>query len=1547
MKRKHNKTDFAGRLAMMILFALSGQLFSQSHPTYTTMSGSLNGVTGSGFTSGSTIAFASTSKPLPVNTLRERNTAAVLYFKLDFGGDYIKQAAGWNFKVEVNLTYTFSGNPSPVAKTLTISQNNPEMLKTDDVLAIFTGTTSPAFGATVTNVTVNDGGSPPSALSAGLLKNFIDNNLNLRITLARKYEVDVRWQSNSLVSPAPTIFPPTVQNRLITFSWQPVNTIASYPNYEVQVLKLENNDEALKNNINQITASGIDWSNALKVETQSHQPSLSLTMAEGTGFYLWRVRPVGNYFSGGIANSENYGEWSVWSGTTTMNLNKGVLTPTSVSLPYAFYFTDPDESLNWIYSRVFTEGDQYDPANPGQIKSSEGMTYADGLQRLRQSQKYNSSENTNIVSQTIPDYSGRPSLSTLPVPVSGGLTGYKLGFVKTTGNDLYTAEFYDTDNTMSDPEEVSTSGAYQYYSGSASANPPNTNVPSAEGYPFKRTLYASDGSGRVVEESGVGKRHALGSQSAGRGRTTRISYTTPTEDELIRIFGDEAPQAKSVVKTITIDQNNVQSVTYTSKEGKTIATALISQNTDNLSSLYASVPNLTVVNSVNENLSTRGSLIASKRIAIGTNSTVVKLSYVNETLPNSGTLCPTVDCNFKLKLYLVDIDNKRTYMSDADITNTVVSDPFSAGSGALSFPSTWRLVSSKTPSQVITPAGGSYDEVTLDAGEYIFIKELRSGNSSFYSDSLVDVENDKIKPIVDAIVGKMQAVNNAIKEADFKDFMSDLKDKIDNYNLGPGTATVVTSELLNFIGVSASDLKAGWEFPYASEFTLSAIGGESGDPENNAFSIGTGCCGTLKAVVPKPRICYACTGHPGSIYQSTASIAAMTLTNSLAHVDSLTPYGLDDFKASSTWSTLTTAQQRAAIFDLVEREFINPLKARMDEESFAYSDLWKIAPGFSFGSLNFMISNMLISRYYTGQAVENSGTWYEAAVDPGTGRYILGSPVSTVYTAYDYNYDCKKVYDAWTAAIELFNSFEQEGADLNVIQEYEKQDGEGPGSVLSEMIDTENWPELVQKAVGLATDAFQNVIDKFSGSSGGGGSGVGEDGTIPISRLESTSNIIANFMDEAGYQFAAIIDGGTLPSYIGSSDFPSDYASYSITPGGSGFYTTFAAGTNTHTNVPLLFSVNSNTAQLTTFSCSGSSYYELYYPYVLKPEWMFKYFVYNVYENNITTPPSVNFIGDGNIVVPHQVQTDLARLYNAPYSYLSSAVINGTLAPADLCSTPPQQVYSLSSSTTAFVYTHINWSTAERLSFYGAIKNSPKCPEIKGMELPGNLDFYNSNTLPTCDTKQDLILKALAQLDTRMEQCDQLFSEIRIALTSELEAACYTVVPCRISSSPGTVTELEIDLMAQAVVDSTKAMIQRIKNKISAISPTTAVTACGASSLVAGSYSTSLCSLPGCAQQDCYEVILYKDNSLNILPSRKLFVKYYADCDQKVLDMLNNGRFLPDIAPYGECDKPAKAWTHGDCTTGNSCGDDYEEKTGCPPSGYTKYSKTYTVSASN
>lgn len=344
-----------------------------------------------------------------------------------------------------------------------------------------------------------------------------------------------------------------------TFSWRAA--CPDIPNYQFQLLRLYNNDEATTTWENKITAT-VDWSKALTIETSNSQTSLTLTLAEGTGFYIWRVRPIGNLYEGRIANDANWGAWS-----QSLRDGETIHLDTARPLPNeAFFYRQFDDDKNWIYSRTFTE----------ENKIAEQMTYVNGLLQVQQSQRYLQSDDKILVNQTVYDFSGRPALTTLAAPVTNNAFRYVNRFLQRDDGQLYTAEQFDSDERYKYPAPISLGALHDYYSDTNR----DLSVPDAEGYPFTRALYYAEGTSRVKEISGVGATHRIKTEPREDppieqiSRTVKIYYSGVWDDELIPMFGDEAPADTSVYKIITLDPNKTASVVYINTAGETIATCL-------------------------------------------------------------------------------------------------------------------------------------------------------------------------------------------------------------------------------------------------------------------------------------------------------------------------------------------------------------------------------------------------------------------------------------------------------------------------------------------------------------------------------------------------------------------------------------------------------------------------------------------------------------------------------------------------------------------------------------------------------------------------------------------------------------------------------------------------------------------------------------------------------------------------------------------------------------------------------------------------------------
>ncbi|MDF1674356.1 MAG: hypothetical protein P1U44_01475 [Vicingaceae bacterium] len=1437
-------------LAVVLSFSVQAQVYET--PSYLSVKGNVLQGTSS-FSSG-TISLSQTDKTTP-SGLEERNVSANLYLKLDLGEDYVNVLDATNnaFYVEVTVQIT-GGTPAitPVTKVIVINENSPEALHTINLLGnIASITGSNTLDVDVTAINIYD--NPTTPLPAGLLKNYIDNNLRLSATLVREYAVNVR-QPNGIMAGALNAPIVTFTNRLANFSWTPTGN-TSYPNYELQILRLYNTDPTKKNVNNEIVAK-INWAEALKVETQSSATSIDLTIAEGTGFYVWRVRPIGNFYEGGIANHENYGIWSnsFANGSTQPIQLNAIGGATAANYGSIFYFQDPDENINWIYNRVFTEGNS-NPLNTQGVKTSEGISYADGLLRARQTQAYNSSNDTTLVTQTISDYSGRPSLTTLPVPVDGGLIGYKTTFVKSSTSILYTALDFDDGANINDPTKIEDNGtAFSYYDGT------NSNVADAEGFAFKRTLFKTDGTGRVDEESGVGKMHALGTQSGdGGGKTTRVLFGSPSDEELIRIFGDEAPLSESVIKTITIDPNGVTSATYTSKEGKTIATALITNEiTDGaktvLSALEQAISPLTVNNVANQNVLSNKKLVSSKRIALEEEKTITLDYSVVEGVEMGG--CPSGNCNLKVRFFLIEVQSGITYVSDAD-KNTAELDQFDLPGINLTFTSNWEWVdptNTNTPPAVLN--NSPYNQFILPEGEYIIMKEVFSANDENFAELQTAELTDRLQPILDALAAKMKAIET---QADYDAFIefyagnSPTLGFVDYVNAYQSTPNQSTSDAI-YTHLGLTSYVGNTLFPDEFSFdNVTPISSDINEPTQNVMSFSLSCCGAMEVPVPKPETCIPCEAEIGDDYGNTFN-------------------GISYIRENSTLAGLTinTGSDWQAIQQLVAEHFMDYLYNKLDEDGFitAYDPnspstynpstdtdlqnaLDRFAPGFTPGSLQDMITNMLASKYWEGQSKEHSGTYYRAEEDANGALVFIDDQGAVTTTPSEYvavtgindgdkfNYDdCEALYKCWVNAVNLINAFDFDG-DANVMDAFNDSEGnnasedhydddessDGPGGVVG-------W--LANLVISIEMRNFQNSSD----------------GEVPQSRLESLVNLPNIFVSCAGFKFANILDEDeTLPSEYSTSTSGWSNSSYEITYNGI--------------KTPGLFLFDGTNFTSDPLTCNSTSIDALQYKYIIKPEWMFKYFVYNAFD-----PFTVSSVTNDNTddIVLNQFDIEMASCYNDPNCGTSLPLCFG-----ETCN-----------------YYHKSWSSGQRLAFYKQISGGLNC-------VPSSPPAFQPTTPPDV-TKEELIIKANQVLDDAVSICENRFGEIKSALIAELNNKCYTLVECTaVGSSTFEISELQIDNMAEAVVAACVAKVDLIEADL----PTYNGSCSGGNTSLgygcnkdnvstAGSTANQY---PTLVEEDCNWI----DSDGSCQTNTRQTVVLFAPCHQEILDQLAGWEFQPHI----------------------------------------------------
>jgi len=563
-----------------------------------------------------------------------------VWVKIDLGENY--EFGYDNFGVPFQITLDLdlkldssSGSFDPeISFKVELDNNKPESVVFLDLSQYINDTDERTGFMAFDTYTINTVEATISNITNTAVTLDVSSALNVTLNYEVDYKIDV---SSNVVSNLTKTF--VDGTKTVVFNW---DSNCDAPGYEFQILRLYNTDETTTSDQKVITTK-IDWSKALSLYIEDATTSIDLSIGEGQGYYAWRVRPVGTYYENSIGNNKNWGAWNAldYAECTSCLINS------TTSANQIFFFTDLDDQKNYQYSRVFTE----------ENKISEQVTYATSLNQVKQTQRYLPSKDYKVVTQTILDNSGRPTLNTLPVPITGEkISSYKENFAQASGS-LYKASDFDDQDNYNAPAMIDATGAFEYYS----ATNNDKRVPDAEGYPFTRVIYSNDGTDRVTEQSGVGKTHMIGNTTDGTTRTTRTLYSTPTEDELVKLFGDEAPKHEDVAKIITVDPNNTRSISYITKEGNTIATGLtFSEDDDVLDSVKDINPDNTVrgvTDRVTNNIKTTSGFMSSKRISILEDATDVNISYII-TRPVLEGLCHNLelDLDYSLKIEVFDVN---------------------------------------------------------------------------------------------------------------------------------------------------------------------------------------------------------------------------------------------------------------------------------------------------------------------------------------------------------------------------------------------------------------------------------------------------------------------------------------------------------------------------------------------------------------------------------------------------------------------------------------------------------------------------------------------------------------------------------------------------------------------------------------------------------------------------------------------------------------------------------------------------------------------------
>jgi YD repeat-containing protein len=329
--------------------------------------------------------------------------------------------------------------------------------------------------------------------------------------------------------------------------------------YELEWTWVDNYNQNLSTVLskNQIPLTESDFSqNSTRIHTKNKFYQIPLIYNKG--YLVYRVRPVGRFLN--KVSKNYYGNW-----TTIFPENY----TTVANWPNVLEINEAHEkgSKNWQYQVSFAE----------EGKKKDVISYFDGSLRNRQTVTKINTNNQTVVGEVVYDNQGRAAIEILPTPIQSGEIKYFKNLNQNLNQKPYTHLDFDWDNkstTNCIPEVIkgmsTTSGASNYYSEfNLKQDGMQKFVPNANKFPFSQIEYTPDNTGRIRRKGGVGENHQIG-----KGHEMNYFYSTPSQEELNRLFGYKVGYAKRYKKNIVVDPNGQVSVSYLDPQGRTIATAL-------------------------------------------------------------------------------------------------------------------------------------------------------------------------------------------------------------------------------------------------------------------------------------------------------------------------------------------------------------------------------------------------------------------------------------------------------------------------------------------------------------------------------------------------------------------------------------------------------------------------------------------------------------------------------------------------------------------------------------------------------------------------------------------------------------------------------------------------------------------------------------------------------------------------------------------------------------------------------------------------------------
>lgn len=349
---------------------------------------------------------------------------------------------------------------------------------------------------------------------------------------------------------------------------------------------------------------------------KSYSPTVTVTYKEGDVF---RMQRSGNYIAlyknntlvttETVSSSSQYllNAMFIKSGTATILAPGGYadsIPPANLAGHRTGYCAD--DNLNWVHSVTYDEN--------GVVKS-ESRQYMDLLGRPLQTQSRLISEANILAVEPIYDGFGRAVGQTLPAPLYRNYFCYDPYFFEAASSVPYSAAYFDNAPGTAAPgmynsangvnQQGDVNNPVPVYQGAIgqlgwyySNNNTNDNLVANDAFPYTRVDYYNDPLGRVKRSAGVGQYHRMGT-----GHESKLIYTStpdissdPTQNELNFVFPYRTYELEKdfsvntssqglinrnlqLFKTISLNADGKDQITYTNSAGKVIATCITGDGT--------------------------------------------------------------------------------------------------------------------------------------------------------------------------------------------------------------------------------------------------------------------------------------------------------------------------------------------------------------------------------------------------------------------------------------------------------------------------------------------------------------------------------------------------------------------------------------------------------------------------------------------------------------------------------------------------------------------------------------------------------------------------------------------------------------------------------------------------------------------------------------------------------------------------------------------------------------------------------------------------------